>query len=235
VSDNEQPSDALLTTSIDLAKGLNKSIFSWVDQFDPSKGYVYSVEDFLKDADAAFLFAPTTAKTAAEPPKYIPPPDGLPVQTAPAHTKSVFDISTLPLLVRWAEDLVYQLKADAIVACGHSGLVLAGAVSYATRVPVVAVRKAGEPVVAGGGFANRVSANLVRPAERWVWLDDFLSTGGTFKNAVKELKAEKVVAVEVPVALLSYSASKEDIVRWPTGGSKTGFHDVTIPEYGFRE
>jgi adenine/guanine phosphoribosyltransferase-like PRPP-binding protein len=247
VSDNEQPSDAFM--GIDLGKGLNEPLVSWVGSFDPKDVYCYSgrqvgksdlFKEFLDEAakvlyPAATVSVPNIINTPApeklEPPKFTPPADH-PVRTAPEHTKNVFDISTLPLLVRWAEDLIYQLKADAIVACGHSGLVLAGAVSYVTRVPVIAVRKEGEPVVAGGGFANRVSANLVRPAERWVWLDDFLASGRTFRNSLRELKRENVVAVEQPVAILSYHASQHAIDMWP---SDTGFPPHAIREYGYRE
>jgi len=223
VSDNEQPSDAFM--GIDLGKGLDKSSIFWIDEFSKlSQNHIY--KSLTK---GQWLIPPAPEKL--EPPKFTPPADH-PVRTAPEHTKNVFDISTLPLLVRWAEDLIYQLKADAIVACGHSGLVLAGAVSYVTRVPVIAVRKEGEPVVAGGEFANRVSANLVRPAERWVWLDDFLASGRTFRNSLRELKRENVVAVEQPVAILSYHASQHAIDMWP---SDTGFPPHAIREYGYRE
>lgn len=141
----------------------------------------------------------------------------------------------MPLLVRWAEEIVYKLKADAIVACGHSGLVLAGAVSYVTRVPVIAVRKRGEPVVAGGDAAPKVSTALGNPAKRWIWLDDFISSGGTFRNSVSELMKAHVVESAIPAGILHYASGQRGIDSDPTSSHSLGFPSRSVPEFGFKK
>jgi hypothetical protein len=70
---------------------------------------------------------------------------------------------------------------------------------------VFAVRKDGEPVVAGGTYADRVSGVApVGKARRWVWVDDFLSSGGTFRRSLQHLWKEGYIAVPWPVAILEY-------------------------------
>jgi adenine/guanine phosphoribosyltransferase-like PRPP-binding protein len=114
----------------------------------------------------------------------------------------------MPLIVRWAEDIVLREKADAIVACGHSGLLVAGALSYVTRIPVFAVRKRGEKPVATSLMVSGVAPN--GPAKRWVWIDDFLSTGGTFKRSRRYALDAGLIESEHPVAVLSYGRGRND-------------------------
>lgn len=132
---------------------------------------------------------------------------------SPSHTKPAFDVSEMPGIVDWASKICKTHDADAIVACGHSGLVIAGALSYVTKIPVLAVRKKGEPVVANH---NRVSGVLPEgKAKRWVWLDDFLASGGTFRNAMAALWNEMLVESPLPVAILEYYAGADDARRLP--------------------
>lgn len=155
-------------------------------------------------------------------------PTAAPVRTAPWHTKDVFDISTMPLIVKWAEELVYRHKADAIAACGHSGLVLAGAVSYVTRVPVIAVRKQGEPTVARTG---PVTANLPNgKAKRWIWLDDFIASGGTLRNAIREMWRAEVITTPVPEAVLSYNRTQWAVSEFPASVDDLELSH-TVPDY----
>src|SRR5687767_1745713 len=94
----------------------------------------------------------------------------LPVNRCPSHTQRAFNIETLPEVAEWAAKIVKERDVDAIVACGHSGLVIAGAVSYITRVPVLAVRKDGErPVAGGSGEVSGITRH--GKAKRWIWLD----------------------------------------------------------------
>jgi len=140
--------------------------------------------------------------------------------TAPSHTEPVFDIYQMPQIVQWAEQYIYQLKAEAIVACGHSGLVVAGALSYLTRVPVIAVRKEGETAAcrAGGAmYARMTSASLKQAVERWVWLDDLVSVGGTFKHARQAISDAGLVTKREPAGLILYQDYEEG---WNEGSWK---------------
>jgi hypothetical protein len=152
---------------------------------------------------------------------------------APSHTRVAFDPKTMPAIVKWAAGVVEELKADAIAACGHSGLPVAGAVSFLTGVPVLAVRKDGEPVVAGGSFAGRVSGVLPGgvKARRWVWIDDFLSSGGTFRRSSQHLWKEGYIAYPWPEAVLEYRYGQNE--RVPLSEYKVNITPESFPGFDF--
>lgn len=161
------------------------------------------------------------------------PPDSALV-VAPNHTRDAFDVATLPLIVRWAESIVLSLKADAIVACGHSGLLVAGALSYLTRIPTFAVRKPSEKPVADRRRVTAVSR--AGAAKRWVWLDDIVGSGGTFRNAVGELTREGLLDVRVPVGILLYNRFV-DPTQFSADDPDLGLNGLeadVIPTFGFR-
>ena len=134
-----------------------------------------------------------------------PAPSEDPIVRCPSHTKHAFDVSTLPLVVRWAEEQILKLQADAIACCGHSGLLVAGAVSYLTRIPVFAVRKPGEECRAGcSGPVSAIAPN--GKARRWVWLDDFISMGGTFTQSTQQLWNQGLIEKPYPVASVEYES-----------------------------
>lgn len=143
-------------------------------------------------------------------------------------------MSTMPLIVRWAEEHVYKHKIDAIVACGHSGLVIAGALSYVTRIPVFATRKQGEPTVAYPSTdVSAVAPN--GPAQNWLWFDDFISSGGTFRHAAKLVWARNLVERPYPALILEYNASQATIARYPSvlKGMSADRYDISrsVPDY----
>jgi hypothetical protein len=123
------------------------------------------------------------------------------------HTRAAFDVATLPLIVRWAEDELLKLRADAMLVCGHSGLLVAGALSYSTRIPVIAVRKKYEDTVAHSGPITAVLPN--GKAKRWVWLDDFTGSGGTLLHATRTAWERELLENPYPVAFLEYNALKD--------------------------
>jgi hypothetical protein len=154
-------------------------------------------------------------------------------------------MSTMPRIVKWAEDHAYRAKIDAIVACGHSGLVIAGALSYVTRIPVFAARKIGEPTVAWN--QHLISAFTPNgPAKNWLWLDDLISTGGTFRNAAKQAWDERLVERPYPALILEYAVRQDDLDSDPNDRSRLHLGAIdemydwdnapqVIPSFGFRE
>jgi hypothetical protein len=135
------------------------------------------------------------------------------ITKCPGHTQQAFDIYTMPQVVRWIEQRVIDLRADAIVATGHSGLPVAGAVSFMTRIPLFAVRKAGEPMIAtGSGQVSAVAPN--GPAKRWVWVDDLVSGGTTLRNPMVELDKAGLVESPYPEALLLYNTYADGAFDW---------------------
>jgi hypothetical protein len=109
------------------------------------------------------------------------------------------------LVARWGEEVLLQSRVDAIVVCGHSGLVLAGALSFLTRLPVFAVRKAneGQPVASCGSVSG-IAPN--GPVRRFAWVDDLIASGGTMRHACTEVYKERLTFSPVPSAVLLYAA-----------------------------
>jgi len=56
------------------------------------------------------------------------------VEQCPRHTHDVFDISTMPLIVRWAEEILYKAASVRESGLALLGLVLAGALAYGAHV-----------------------------------------------------------------------------------------------------
>lgn len=106
-----------------------------------------------------------------------------------SHRK-VFLPSNLVEVVDWAREVLKDEKLSAIAATGHSGLIVAGAISYATDLPVVAVRRPGDVPIAHSYF--RIEG-LAAHGKRWmgyVFVDDMIASGSTYRNVV-ELIGEK--------------------------------------------
>jgi adenine/guanine phosphoribosyltransferase-like PRPP-binding protein len=157
------------------------------------------------------------------------------VKCAP-HTQAVFDVSTLPRVVKWAEDILLRHRVDALVVCGHSGILLAGALAYAMRVPVFAARKENEPTVTGWRSVSAVAPN--GKAQRWAWVDDCIGSGGTMRRSVAAVKEAGLIETAVPEVILLYdSGISEDQPLREVDGYCREFHlshQIEVPRYGFR-
>jgi Adenine/guanine phosphoribosyltransferases and related PRPP-binding proteins len=140
--------------------------------------------------------------------------------TAPMHSRPVFDLTTQRHIAYWAAKKVSDLKADAIVVCGHSGLVLAGAVGMLAHVPVFAVRKRGERECSVAASSNVTGHKEDGKAQRWVWIDDFFSSGSTLAWSAAECYREGMVESMLPVAALLYRDTQD--------------HTRKVDEYVFR-
>lgn len=158
------------------------------------------------------------------------------VITAPSHTRDAFDVNTLPKIVDKAVALLKEIQPEAILCCGHSGLLVAGAVSYVSSIPVIAVRKPGESNVAS---SNQVSACLRKGrAQRWVWLDDFISEGRTLRRAVQLAMRDECISGDVPAAVLSYRVSQDYTDMNFDIGEKLGLDGIIpvhCPNYGLND
>lgn len=132
------------------------------------------------------------------------------VDRCPSHTRIVFSRSDFAKIAQWASEQCAHIGADAIVACGHSGLVLAGAVGLLTDLPVFAVRKKGEEnhCIGSSGLVSGVAPH--GPVSRWVWLDDFLSSGGTLHRSARRVYDAGLATTPVPAALLLYNCYRNN-------------------------
>lgn len=138
----------------------------------------------------------------------------------PDHTQCVFDYKTLPAVADWAAKHLAEHKIEAIVVCGHSGLLLAGALLCFCGMPCIAVRKAGERSVADdAGKVNAVLAN--GPVTRWAWVDDMICTGGTYRWSRNVAYESSLITTKTPALVLSYRRGKDFIRYYETNGENT--------------
>jgi hypothetical protein len=168
-----------------------------------------------------------TPVTAAPPEAYmgwnIPPktlfPEPAPrraVTTAPSYERAAFEPARLQKVAAWAAAQVRIVKLDAIVVIGHSGLVMGGAVSLLSGVPVFAVRKKGEESLShDGALVNGVAP--FGAVQRWGFLDDFVSSGASLRWSMKQVFDSGLVQSPVPNVVLTYSGGGSRRVGsdWP--------------------
>ena len=160
------------------------------------------------------------------------------VHHAHGYSAAAFDIDKQRHIAFWASKIVQQQKADAIIACGHSGLVIAGAVGLLAHVPVFAVRKQGEKTVASSYMVTGISVD--GPAKRWVWIDDFFARGSTIAYSAKQALAAGLIESAQPLCAVLYNEYDEedrragydviDSIERETRQTVTAF-----PCYGFKK
>jgi len=125
-------------------------------------------------------------------------------QVCPSYTRAVFDPSTFPGLVDWAAKAIDETTADgkkigAVAGCGHSGVLVAAAVAYKLRLPVIAVRKVEEDggMNHDGGAVN----TMLEGTESYAIIDDLVASGTTLKRIVRKV-AELFPQVKPELVLL---------------------------------
>jgi adenine/guanine phosphoribosyltransferase-like PRPP-binding protein len=121
----------------------------------------------------------------------------------PSYHTPAYDTFGAQHIVAWAVQLIQQHGIQAIAARGLSGLVIAGAIGYAAKVPVFAVRNERD-----GGHST-TSATGVTPfgvaVERWAFVDDLIETGRTLNTVRRELYAAGLTTTAIPSLILLYS------------------------------
>lgn len=163
------------------------------------------------------------------------------VNTAPYYSRASFKPQLLRRHARRVARKLDELRAEAIVVIGHSGLIMGGAASLISGVPVFSVRKKDDGWSHSPGSALGVAEN--GPVERWVFLDDFVASGASFRRAASQVFEYDLVSTPLPVAILEYNSGvngkltvadywREEIApTWPRWGEWVG---KTIPQLGVR-
>jgi adenine/guanine phosphoribosyltransferase-like PRPP-binding protein len=139
------------------------------------------------------------------------------VDKCPSHTRDAFTIKTMQEIVLWGAAAVQELDADAILACGHSGVPTAGAISFLTGIPLFAVRKPGETSLGSSGIVSGVAPD--GPAKRWIWWDDFISWGRTFKRSREIAMDAQLIGTDCPIALVCHTRTHSTVMDYSTRGS----------------
>ena len=130
---------------------------------------------------------------------------------APLHTRDVFDPASFPKVVDWVVREARARGAEALAACGHSGLLVAGAAGYLLGIPVLAVRK--ENDTAKGDNA-RVNGAVPSHVFGYAFVDDFICSGETFVNLVREIRREIGEHARCRWALLYQPGTSREWVTW---------------------
>lgn len=127
---------------------------------------------------------------------------------APQHTAAVFSIETRRKVLLWVIDQMKELNPDAIVVCGQSGIILGSIVCDRLNIPLIIVRKLNEPTVAYQPRLTVWDGNNCY--QNWVWLDDLVASGSTFRHAAANAKADKAIETDIPKAMVLYCSDKEE-------------------------
>jgi len=122
---------------------------------------------------------------------------------APSHTLDVFDPKRFPAVVDWVVSTA-RGRYEALAACGHSGLLVAGAASYILGIPTIAVRKLSDMAKADGG--RRVNAVLNHPVY-YAFVDDLLASGETLLHVVEWVERELTCEAACIAGVILYDCS----------------------------
>lgn len=120
----------------------------------------------------------------------------------PTHTRKIFNPPTFQSVCEWAIDQIIDLgNIEAIAACGHSGLPLAGALSYALGLHLIAVRRQGDMPI---GDKRIINTSNGTPYQRYVIVDDLVHSGKTMMHMIQQIHNLDIAQPVLPTAILLY-------------------------------
>ena len=128
-----------------------------------------------------------------------------PKAVCPSYTRGVFSPETFPGIVDWAaEEIIAHVapKIGAIAGCGHSGILVAAAIGYKLRLPVIAVRKAEETGPGVCHDSESVNA-ILQGTESYAIIDDLVASGRTIGRIV--VSVARYFPQAKPAMLLLYN------------------------------
>lgn len=160
-------------------------------------------------------------------------PDDYYSMQSPDYSRDNFDpVKFRALAEKMAEKINAMIEVhpeiEAIVAMGNSGLMLAGAVSYLTGLPQIAVRKTQDSLAHDSRLVNGWLG-----CKGYVFIDDFISSGRTFDRVIdfigQQCRSTGLVAPK-PVAVLQYGRNYNHPLQIAFGGELK-----TIPAYSVQK
>lgn len=160
--------------------------------------------------------------------------------SSPGHTGDIFDPKTFTELAKQVAERVREIRqknpeAEALAASGHSGVMLMGAVSFITGLPMIAVRKNPDTI------QDVRMANGWMGAKGYIILDDLIATGSTVDRIVSEIEEEfqrckrtydaykKLKQAPKPVAIVLYVDNVARLTNVVFRGKM-----LSVPTYGAR-
>ena len=121
------------------------------------------------------------------------------VAAGPYYSRRAFKPADVQKIVAWAVAQIQLHGIEALAACGHSGLLVAGAIGHAAKIPVFAVRKPDDR-----HYDDPVNGVAENPVARWAFVDDLIETGGTFDRTRKLVYESGLTTTAVPTVNLLY-------------------------------
>jgi len=141
---------------------------------------------------------------------------------APSYSRKSFDVAQFARVVAWALCIVKRERFEAITGCGHSGLLIVGAVAFKAGIPGIAVRKKNGPD--SRAHDSLPWHGVVPDAMRYAFIDDIVASGTTLTHVVDSIRST------MPDARLSgimlYSSMFCDLAA-------TRLNVEEIPRFGF--
>lgn len=143
----------------------------------------------------------------------------------PNYTSQIFDPRQFQDLVnnmsRKILQLQVKLKLNCIAATGNSGLLLAGAVGFQTKLPFFAVRKKSD----SSHDPKMVNGFIPKLGARYLIIDDLIDTGLTIRRIVRRMQDS--VSRSEPVGILLYNDYMDGKFRYPQRGIEIPIFPLT--------
>lgn len=130
-------------------------------------------------------------------------------------TKAFNPLSLRKVVARIADYLVANPAIVAVAARGQSGIIVYSAVSYATGVPIICVRKDGEESHDGSSVLGYCGEG------QYVIIDDLIGSGHTINRIVKDIEARQYPGL-TPHSVLLYESAYTDGTRDENGQLRNG-------------
>lgn len=125
------------------------------------------------------------------------------------HQKALNPIM-IQRIAKSAKLILKKNKIDAVAVTGVSGLVVGGAVSAISGIPLIVVRKPTDDCHSGHNVETY--SQQYEPYDTWAILDDFVATGNTVRRIMARIVEEnsdkfgiaRIVRMSKPEFILTY-------------------------------
>jgi adenine/guanine phosphoribosyltransferase-like PRPP-binding protein len=130
--------------------------------------------------------------------------------SSPYHTRGVFEPKKLRYAVRQVKAfLKLHPEITALAGCGNSGVPICAAVSYATGLPYITVRKASEREHEGHGGTTVTGYS---GSGKYLIIDDVVDSGSTVRRIITKIREVSTYTLQ-PYGVLCYNyAWKKEIL-----------------------
>ena len=142
--------------------------------------------------------------------------------TVPGYARAGFLPHLMKITVRELAKVLRLTKVEAMAACGNSGVVLGGALSFATGLPLIVVRKERDDV--GHGYQT---TGYRRDGGSYAIVDDIIVSGRTVRHILRQVR-------EFAPTMTCASILLYEVMRYASWNPSTGQYDPSFEDAAYR-